>query len=87
MTRHEEIEIPDVQAPLLQTCLLFLDGLRESSETNIFEAAPYLLTQFPQLTKPQARQIAVFWMATFSVLNREQDRRHGYPPNEGSITT
>lgn len=75
MTRHEDIEIPDVEEPLLQECLTFLDGLRKSAETNMFSATPYLLTQFPQLTRPQARQVAVFWMATWSILSREQNRR------------
>lgn len=72
MTNRNEIDIPDVDEPLLQECLTYLDGLRES-ETAV--AAPVLMSAFPQLTKGQARQVVVFWVTTFSTMNREHDRR------------
>lgn len=45
--------------------LTFLDDLRESGETNMFGAAPYLLDYFCDLTKDEARKITVYWMKTF----------------------
>lgn len=43
----------------------FLDDLRESGETNMFGAAPYLREEFDDLTKDEARKITVYWMQTF----------------------
>lgn len=45
--------------------LEFLDDLRESGETNMFGARPYLLEEFPDLSKQQAADVLSFWMATF----------------------
>jgi len=45
--------------------LTFLDELRESGETNMFGAAPYLLAEFPDLSKGDGREIVSYWMATF----------------------
>ena len=45
--------------------LIFLDDLRESGETNMFGAAPYLREEFGDLTKDEARKITVYWMKTF----------------------
>jgi hypothetical protein len=44
----------------------FLDNLRESGETNMFGAAPYLECAFPDMTRRQAREIVAEWMRTFS---------------------
>ena len=46
--------------------LLYLDQLRESGVTNMFGAVPYILLEFPDLSEPQAKQILIFWMKTFS---------------------
>lgn len=43
----------------------FLDELRESGVTNMFGAAPYLIEEFPELTKVEARTIVSEWMRTF----------------------
>ena len=43
----------------------FLDILRESGETNMFGAAPYLRAEFDELTKTEATKITVYWMQTF----------------------
>ena len=43
----------------------YLDELRESGETNMFGAGPYLRREFPQLNKDDAREILLYWMGTF----------------------
>jgi hypothetical protein len=47
---------------------VYLDNLRESGETNMFGAAPYLADVF-ELTKQEAHDILLQWMQTF-------DERH-----------
>lgn len=42
----------------------FLDELRESAETNMFGAAPYLQEEFG-LDKKEAREILFQWMKSF----------------------
>jgi hypothetical protein len=44
---------------------IFLDMLRESGETNMFGATPYLVCEF-DLTKNEARAILTEWMRTFT---------------------
>jgi len=46
--------------------LNYLDDLRESGETNMFGAAPYLIDEFPDLNKYDARSVLSYWMKTFS---------------------
>ena len=46
--------------------LEYLDDLRESGETNMFGARPYLRAEYPELTKQEARDILSYWMETFS---------------------
>ena len=46
--------------------LEYLDNLRESGVTNMFGAASYLMAAFPNLTKPQSREVLTYWMHTFS---------------------
>jgi len=45
---------------------LFLDELRESGETNMFGAVPYLQEAYTELTKQEAKAILLEWMRTFS---------------------
>lgn len=45
--------------------LEYLDELRESGETNMFGASPYLRDEFPELTAQEAREIVAYWMKTF----------------------
>ncbi len=49
--------------------LTFLDELRESGETNMYGARPYLLAEFPDLTKADAAAILLDWMRTFGDRN------------------
>ena len=46
--------------------LVFLDELRESGETNMFGAVPYLIGEFPNLTRKEASFILTCWMKTFA---------------------
>jgi hypothetical protein len=43
----------------------YLDTLRESGATNMFGASVYLMDEFPDLTRKEARDILVEWMDTF----------------------
>jgi len=43
----------------------YLNELRESGETNMFGARPYLLRNFPELDKKQAAEILNYWMKSF----------------------
>lgn len=43
----------------------FLDDLRESGETNMFGARPYLLEEFPELSKQEAAEVMKYWRVTF----------------------
>mgnify|MGYP001611742202 CR=1 FL=1 len=45
--------------------LEYLDELRESGETNMFGARPYLQNEFG-LDKDEAKQILRYWMESFS---------------------
>lgn len=44
----------------------YLDDLRESGETNMFGAAPYLQREFPDLSAAEARAVLLDWMNTFA---------------------
>lgn len=44
--------------------LIYLDELRESGETNMFGARPYLIEEF-DLPKSDAGTILSYWMASF----------------------
>lgn len=43
----------------------YLDELRESGETNMFGAVPYLMKEFPELTEKEAKNILLAWMESF----------------------
>ena len=49
--------------------LIFLDELRESGETNMFGARPYVAEEF-DLDKQIAGEIVTYWMETFGKDNR-----------------
>jgi hypothetical protein len=59
----EKIERPDF---VLDEHLDFLDDLRESGDTNMYGARPYLMDEFPELNKYQASDVLTYWMRTFS---------------------
>ena len=46
---------------------IFLENLRRSGKTNMFEATPYLMVEFG-LTQKEAKEILVDWMKNY---NRE----------------
>lgn len=48
----------------------YLDDLRESGTTNMFGARPYLMEEFPELTKNEAGEILSEWMKTFGERHR-----------------
>lgn len=48
-----------------QEHLDFLDVLRESGETNMFGARPFLEREFPELTGLVSSKVLSYWMKTF----------------------
>ena len=44
--------------------LEYLDELRESGETNMFGAGPYVAAEF-NLSRTEAREVCIYWMDTF----------------------
>lgn len=59
----EAIEKPE---RLTDEHLEYLDELRESGATNMYGARPYLLAEFPELSKEDAGAILLYWMKTFT---------------------
>ena len=51
----------------------YLDALRESGDTNMFGARPYLMEAYPELTAAEASGILMSWMKTFG--ERHKDNR------------
>jgi len=51
---------------LTEDHLEFLDDLRESGQTNMFGARPYVQDEFPDLSTMEAKQVLLYWMETFS---------------------
>ena len=45
--------------------LAFLDDVRDSGQTNMFGAVPYIMREFPDLLLAQAKTVRKYWMATF----------------------
>ncbi len=56
------VPVPD---GLTDDHLEYLDWLRESGDTNMFGAAPYLVEDF-DMDISTARKYLSYWMATFS---------------------
>ena len=50
--------------------LEFLDELRESGDTNMFGARPYLQREFHSLTSEESAAILGYWMQTFGAETR-----------------
>jgi hypothetical protein len=53
--------------------LVYLDELRESGETNMFGARPYLMEEFDELSKTEAEVVLTYWMKTFSERHPEEN--------------
>ena len=49
----------------MQDYFEFLDDLRESGETNMFGATPYLRREWPDLSRTEARDVLKAWMDQF----------------------
>jgi len=45
--------------------LSYLDDLRESGETNMFGARPFLQEEFLELDRKQTGGVLTYWMETF----------------------
>jgi len=50
--------------------LEYLDALRETGATNMFGARPYLMKEYPELSKQEAGDILQYWMKTFGERNK-----------------
>lgn len=50
---------------ILDEHLDYLDALRESGGVNMFGARPYLMGEFPDLTRKEANAVMSYWMQTF----------------------
>lgn len=44
----------------------YLNELRESGDTNMFGARPYVMAEFPYLSPNEAKEILSLWMSNFS---------------------
>jgi hypothetical protein len=51
----------------------FLEALRESGQTNMLGARPYLQTAFPDLSDEEAKGILVKWLQSFRMKARDMD--------------
>jgi len=58
----QQIERPEV---VTDEHLRYLDWLRESGETNMWGATPYLMEMYGELSKQEARTIHSYWMQSF----------------------
>ena len=50
--------------------LEYLDRLRESGETNMYGARPFLIDEFVILDEKMAGNILTYWMKSFGKENR-----------------
>lgn len=51
---------------------LFLERLRQSGETNMYGAVPYLLAQFDELSQEDAKNILLDWMHNYNPADYEE---------------
>ena len=65
--KYEGVIMAEIQRPdyVKDEHLEFLDELRDSGDTNMFGARPYLMNEFWDLTKQEAAAILTYWMGTF----------------------
>lgn len=54
--------------------LHYLDQLRESGVTNMFGAVPFIMLEFHDLSKQEAKQVLLYWMETFGERHPRQRR-------------
>ncbi len=65
-------DIPNDTQVMENTVFVFLDELRESGKTNMFEAVPFIVKKF-NITKYDAQRHLIKWMETFEK-RREKSR-------------
>ena len=56
--------------------LEYLDDLRESGETNMYGAGPYLIEQF-DVSREESYAILGYWMKTFAERHGSREERRG----------
>ena len=61
----EKIERPEIVSA---EHLEYLDELRESGTTNMFDARPYLMEEF-DLESKDAQSILIYWMRSFGEIH------------------
>lgn len=52
--------------PIEKEVMRFLNDIRDSGSTNMFGASTYILEEFPELNKSEARKILSLWMENFN---------------------
>lgn len=62
----EEYDEDYEEEPTEENYFNYLDDLRESGETNMFGARPYLMRKFPNLSEQEAKTVFGKWMNSFS---------------------
>ncbi len=62
---------------LTDEMLTYLDDLRESGDTNMLGAVPYLRSEFFELNKSQAGSVLGYWMDTFAERHTKQESNNG----------
>jgi RNA polymerase sigma factor (sigma-70 family) len=54
--------------------LEYLDGLRENTKMNMFDAIPYLIKEFPYLPREKAQEILRYWMMTYQERHKHKGK-------------
>lgn len=70
LTKFKPKDRPDV---LAEEHLEYLDELLASGETNMFGVMPYLIEEYPELSKSDAQAIIDYWRETFSARHNDND--------------
>ena len=56
---------PERPSVVAEEHLDFLDGVRDSGKANMFGARPFLMREFPNLSKDEAMAVCVYWVQSF----------------------
>jgi hypothetical protein len=84
MNQKDECQTEEEPGPEFVTDehLRFLNALRESGQTNMFGAAPYIADLF-EIPMQQARKILTYWMRTFTTRKQKAEPQTGEENNHG----
>lgn len=66
MTSRVEDAMPERPTIVADEHLTYLDELRESGETNMHGARPYLMREYPELSSDEALQVLLYWQHSFA---------------------